>query len=520
MFANLLHSWKPAHRRLCPRNSHGKSIRRTFRPTLEALEEIALLSFLPAMSYPVGQGPQNTAIGSFRGDGTLDLAITNIDSGTVSVLLGNGDGTFQSAVNYPTGGSGSKGLAAGEFRTGSGIQDLVVTNSSSNTLALLQGNGDGTFQSPVQIAGGFQTPSLIDQAVDLDQDGNLDLLVVNQSGNTVSVLLSNGDGSFQAPVNYTVDSSNFHNPREVNAADLRGMGVLDLVVTPASGNDIAVLLGNGGGTFQNPAYYTVGDPSNVTIGEFRTGSGILDVAVTNRFNNTVSVLLGNGDGTFQTPTSYAIGSSSLYPDVTVGDFDQDGNLDLVATNFGGNSVSVLLGNGDGTFRAPTSYTVGSQPDGVRAGDFDGDGYPDLAVINFGSNNVAILLNDGNWPLGLGRPARRQASGHSPKQPTPTGTLPTALGEFARAAAAWSFSPRTSAGSASESTGPVKTLLPDQALLTLVSQAEAARHHASTAHIVLVRDPSDEYLRRLDSFLTDPDGATPPLGVLADFGWEV
>jgi hypothetical protein len=369
---------------------------------LEALEERALLSFVPAVNYPVGSGPQSQAVASFRGNGILDLAIPNINSNTVSVLLGNGDGTFQSAADYPTGGSGAGGVAAGEFRTGSGIQDLVVSNIYSGTLAILRGNGDGTFQNPVLISG---FPSVYDvKAADFNQDSNLDLMVTSQS-TTVSILLGNGDGTFQAPVNYATPE----NTRQVRAADLRGIGVLDLVVTPVlnSEHEVMVLLGNGDGTFQPPVSYYAKDPSNVAVGEFRTGSGILDLAVTDRNDNSVSVLLGNGDGTFQPSVSYPIGDSSIYPAIAVGDFNQDGNLDLVATNFGGNTVSVLLGNGDGTFQAPTSYAVGTQPDQIAVGDFNGDGYPDLAVNNYGSNNVSILLNDQNWGGG-GSPGRQSA----------------------------------------------------------------------------------------------------------------
>jgi hypothetical protein len=182
-----------------------------------------------------------------------------------------------------------------------------------------------------------------------------------------------------------------------------------------------VLLGNGDGTFQPPVSFYAGDPSNLLLGQFRSGSGVIDVAVSNRFDNTVSVLLGNGDGTFQDPVRYSVGSSSFYPAISAEDFNQDGNLDLVATNFGGGTVSVLLGNGDGTFQAPTSYGVGSQPDQVMAADFNGDGFPDLAVNNFGSNSVSILLNDQIWG-----PAPQPSGGRGSASPLPLGQGAAAL----------------------------------------------------------------------------------------------
>jgi hypothetical protein len=369
------------------------------------LEVRALLSFYAPVDYPIGPDPQASVTASFRGNGILDLAQVDANDGTVMVLLGNGDGTFRPAVAYPTGGSAPIRLVAGEFRTGSGILDLVVGNRGSNTIGILRGNGDGTFQSPITI-GGFSGPQVV-AAGDFNQDGNLDLAVTNVFSNTVSILLGNGDGTFQSSVTYTT----FSQPRDLLTSDLRHNGKVDLVVTPEEGsdhpNDIMVLLGNGDGTFQDPVSYHVSQPANLAVGEFRTGSGILDLAVTDRYNNTVSVLLGNGDGTFQAPVTYPVGDSSSYPTVNVGDFNHDGIIDLVVTNFGGSTVSVLLGNGDGTFQAPLAYNVGSQPVSTAVGDFNGDSYDDLAVSNHGSSTISVLINDRNWSGGGGSGGRAE-----------------------------------------------------------------------------------------------------------------
>ncbi len=371
---------------------------------VEPLEARNLLSFLPALNYPVSPFTQETAIGSFCGDGIADLAVTNINNPTVNVLLGNGDGTFRS-TSFQTGGRNAEGIVAGQFRTGTGILDLAVADRAGNSIRIVRGTGACTFQGVTTVTGSFSAPTDITEG-DFNGDGNLDLAVTNQGNRTVSVLLGNGDGTFRLFRTYSLSSSTFSNVGFLGTADLGGNGVLDLVVTPLPGSTVAVLRGNGDGTFQNPDYIPAGDPAKVAIGEFRAGSGILDLAVTNRTENSVSVLLGNRDGSFQAPVTYPIGNDSQFPDVAVGDFNQDGNLDLVATNFGANTVSVLLGNGDGTFRAPMSFGIGSNPDTVRVGDFNGDGYPDLVVNNFGSSSVSVLRNDANWGI---RPASFQVA---------------------------------------------------------------------------------------------------------------
>jgi hypothetical protein len=191
--------------------------------------------------------------------------------------------------------------------------------------------------------------------------------------------------------------------------------------------------------FLAPLSFDAGDyPQSVAVGDFN-GDGTLDLAVANYLSNTVSVLLGNGDGTFQAARNYAAGSG---PDsVAVGDFNGDGLPDLVVAS---GTVRVLLGNGDGTFQTtPVSYVAGGLPISVAVGDFNGDGSPDLAVANYSSNDVSILLNDNIWPAGPRRPGRGRSPQTTPAA-APDGFTAAALSPMGSAPAVLPTLPETPA----------------------------------------------------------------------------
>ena len=302
-------------------------------------------------------------MGDFNGDGVLDLAVANAGNrissdGTVSVLLGNGDGTFQEARNFEAG--NFRAVAVGDFN-GDGVLDLAATDGYSNTVSVLLGSGDGTFRAAVNFDAGVQPWSV--SVGDFNGDGVPDLALGHTyPGDSVSVLLGNGDGTFQTPLNFVAGSA----PQSVAVCDFNGDGVMDLAVANAASND------------------------------------------------GVSVLLGNGDGTFQAAVNFRAGAQSW--SVAVGDFNGDGVPDLAIGNLGcpndlcDSSVSVLLGNGDGTFQAAVNFDAGTTIRSVAVGDFNGDGLPDLAVAHstFSSpSGLAVLINDTPSHLTkvLGSPSR-------------------------------------------------------------------------------------------------------------------
>jgi hypothetical protein len=376
-------------------------------------------TFGPHIDSGVGGG-LFLAAGDFNGDGKLDLAVNGENSNgapTLSVLLGIGDGTFVLQTQYE--GSGSS-VAVADVN-GDGKLDLLVPGvalnvypSSGDNVAILLGNGDGTFQPAVPYGTASSPNSL--WVADLNGDGKLDLAVVTSPGCTfitqncglqtapgrISVLFGFGDGTFVGKTDYPTGGIA---SGSVTSADFNNDGKLDLAAANQSSDSVSVLLGNGDGTFQAQVSYPAGpSPVSLAAADFgNNGKVDLVTANANDCNNppcgpgSVSVLLGNGDGTFQPHTDYGAG---LVPSsVAVGDFRSNGKLDLAVANNGSSSVSILLGNGDGTFQPQVSYLTASMianqpnPQEIAIGDFNQDGKPDLAIA--ASSAVSILLGNGD-----------------------------------------------------------------------------------------------------------------------------
>src|SRR5579863_2067226 len=356
--------------------ANGQALVRNARPALPSSS-----LFAPAVVYASGgQNATGVAVGDVNGDGKPDLVLVNdcfsstdCANGSVGVLLGNRDGTFQAAVSYSTGGYHASAVALADVN-GDGKLDVIVaqcanSNNCDGTVGVLLGKGDGTFETAGVYSTGAYAPTSVAIA-DVNGDNKPDLLIANQcvslddcTNGAASVLLGNGNGTFRAAVVY---NSGGQYAESIAAADLRDDGKIDLVVA----HECAA----------------VADCTNAVLG----------------------VLLGNGDGTFQAAVPYNSGGQYSYS-VTAADVNGDSKPDLVATNrctlsscSGDGDVAVLLGNGDGTFRTAVAYSSGGQsPSSVTVADVNGDGKPDVQVANNCANStcfngsVSVLLGNGD-----------------------------------------------------------------------------------------------------------------------------
>jgi hypothetical protein len=327
-------------------------------------------------------------VADFNGDGKADVAAANEFTNDVSVMLGNGDGTFAPGARF-TAGQLPRSIDAGDFN-GDGKLDLVTGNDIGGIegdLTLLFGDGTGRFptRKPVTTQA---TVSFVTVA-DFNKDGKADLFFGHASQGGASVLLGDGAGNFPNRKFYVTGER----PSAGAAADFNGDDKLDLAVTANFTSAVAILTGDGAGNFSAPATFAAGSfPTSMTTGDFN-GDGRTDIAVTNLgTGGTVSVLLGDGAGAFAPPVSYGAGGLSPVS-VAAADFNGDGFSDLAVSNDDVGNILILQGDGAGHFSAASNYIGGAYTAlSLSAKDLNGDGLPDLTAGYRDSNWVATMLN--------------------------------------------------------------------------------------------------------------------------------
>jgi tetratricopeptide (TPR) repeat protein len=342
---------------------------------------------LPRSDLLAGNAPSSVLAVSLRGTSNVDIVAANQTDNTISVFLGNGDGTFAARTDIPVG-KGPVALATGDFN-GDGKADIAVVNQADDTVSVLLGNGDGTF-TPGQVLSTGKKPSAI-LASDLNADGRVDLAVANETDNTVSIFLNAGGttGTFLTPTTIATGAA----PVALSSAVFTTSGHTDLAVVNQTDDTVSIFLGDGTGAFSTKTDFATGtSPSGIVVADFN-GDGKQDLAISNQGASTVSVLTGKGDGTFNAGTDFQTGSGPAA--ILSGDFNGDGFADLITANFTAGSVSVLIGDGAGNFTNLLDVPVGSGPVALAAADFNGDTRLDLAIAAQTGNVVTVILNTSN-----------------------------------------------------------------------------------------------------------------------------
>jgi len=336
------------------------------------------------------------AAGEMTGDARIDLVITGGVMGTVSVLPGNGNGTFGPARLYGTG-SAARGVALGDVN-GDGRTDIVTTNLNSNTVQVLTATPSRKFPGAV-FAIGTDSPSSFNindrlvgnvAAGDINRDGRVDLATIHPAAGTASIVFGAGDGTFGPPSNLAVGP----NPQTVQLADLDQDGNLDLVTVLEGNGTVSVQLGKGDGTFKAKNGYGVGKSPRYVMAADVNGDGRPDLITADYDDNAVSVLLKtSGGGGFKSRAKFAAGSGPTW--VAAGDLNRDGFVDLVVADQLSGGFSVLYGTGNNAlFGAPVFTGTGGGPLSVAAADLNLDGTPEIMVSNTPFNRVEVWRSSG------------------------------------------------------------------------------------------------------------------------------
>jgi hypothetical protein len=298
--------------------------------------------------------------------------------------LGDGEGGFEEGVHFAAGPEPTS-VAVGDLNN-DGFADLGVADKHDSKIRIYINNTNGAFPLLTTLSNVGSQPHAI-RTARLNDDNHLDLITVNRASNNISVIYGNGDGTFAAPSFISVGAR----PVGLDIADLNGDNRLDFAVANSESDNLSVIFG-GGKENRSSAQYTVGDfPADIKIFDVNHDT-FPDLLTVNQNTATpgISILFGKGGGSFGEARNFQAGK---FPnDLAVGDFDDDGHIDVAVTDRTYSSVVLLRGNSEGTFHPPINYGVGLAPSGLIAEDFNEDGRVDLATANFGSGTVSVLIN--------------------------------------------------------------------------------------------------------------------------------
>ena len=377
----------------------------------------------PETTFNVGNNPVALAARDFDGDGLTDIAVANQNDNSISILLNNNQGNFTQPATSPIllgkNETGPVAIASTPLRTAttavpSPAADLVIANSSSNTVSVLLGNGDGTFTeapgSPFAV--GKQPSGVV--IADFNGDGNLDFAVANKGDNSISVFQGDGTGAFtpfpRSPFLLpNIVASTELGPTAMVTGNFRNQGFPDLAVVNENSNTVSILLASGDSSFDGT--FTEATNSPITVGKTPVaiaagdlnGDAIPDLAVVNQADNTVAILLNNGDATFTQSAGSPLPTATTPAGVVIANFTNGATNDLVVTNTGQGTIGIYVGLGAGTFAPRFELNTPNGPSAIVSTDFNGDQLPDVALTALGQTTnqgqVAVILDTPGFATG-------------------------------------------------------------------------------------------------------------------------
>jgi hypothetical protein len=344
----------------------------------------AQVCFQPHFELTAGSNVTAVTSADVNNDGNPDLICA--DFSDVMVFLGDGAGNFGTGTTYSV--MNPMMICTGDFNKDGNI-DLACPSPGGGSIYIATGNGDGTFNTFNSIGNGYPTAC----TADFNKDGNPDLAATNNSA-TSSVWLGDGTGAFTGPGSYGVGAGD----QWICSADFNGDGNPDLATANQNANNVSVLMGNGDGTFQTKVNYSLpgGLSPNVIVTADFNGDSKTDLATSNGNSCNMSVLLNSGTGTFTAASYTAVCVGGSLWGLVPADYDSDGKMDIALVqnnNMNSTTVEVFLGDGTGAFTgSPYQFDSDFGPRGICGGDFNKDGKPDLATANFSSGTLSVLLN--------------------------------------------------------------------------------------------------------------------------------
>lgn len=350
---------------------------------LGAFSSQCVAAFDAPVTYATGANPTVGATADLNNDGNEDMVSANYIDTSVSVFLNNGDGSFAAKVDYASGDAleGTQVVSTGDMDSDGDI-DLVVSNFDGRTIKILWNNGDATFTAPSLIVSTVVNPGQLVNA-DFNADGHQDFAFASD---TMFVYLNDGSGGFSLSDSHIISPWTWNTVAE----DLNGDGSIDLAVPDVAGETIQVLMNNGNGTFTAPVSYPTPSPKPLAVVDLNQDASP-DMVIGSYLNDTMTVFMNDGAGNFTQGGVYPVLIGDGGVGVVTLDFNQDGLSDLAVTDVFQNILSIVMNNGDGTLGEVAQYTLTS-PLWPASGDFNNDGTDDLMVTQYFDNLVSVYMN--------------------------------------------------------------------------------------------------------------------------------